>query len=263
MSKTANPVAHGEILPATIERRILPRASRQPRPDSHVLALEELRVHGLERAVVLGTGLLVASTLTWGSLDPSAGGRRQRRRDLAGGRAGACTASRRRHRCGSAGERRRADRGGQPLLRMNDAAAQSELSQARLRLESLQLQAQRLAAAANGNLIAMELRGRQIPMAGMVADATGTQVAPLLTTSTFAEPQRTALTARMRALADRISVLQEQVAQRRGDLATLSGQISSLQEQTALHSKELGIREELARTGLTTVSPYWRRSDCS
>ena len=84
MSKTANSVAHGEILPATIERRILPRASRQPRPDSHVLALEELRVHGLERAVVLGTGLLVASTLTWAALtkcrrSPSASAKSRRR----------------------------------------------------------------------------------------------------------------------------------------------------------------------------------------
>ena len=253
MSKTANPVAHGEILPATIERRILPRASRQPRPDSHVLALEELRVHGLERAVVLGTGLLVASTLTWaaltqvpevavsvGEISPAVAPAPVQH--LEGGIVAEVLVNE--------GEQIEA---GQPLLRMNDAAAQSELSQARLRLESLQLQAQRLAAAANGNLIAMELRGRQIPTAGMVADATGgTQVAALLTTSTFAEPQRAALTARMRALADRVSVLQEQVAQRRGDLATLSGQISSLQEQTALHSKELGIREELARNGLTT-----------
>jgi len=253
MSKTVNHAAEGEILPATIDRRILPRASRQPRPDSHVLALEELRVHGLERAVVLGTGLLVASTLAWaalthvpevavsvGEISPAVAPAPVQH--LEGGIVAEVLVNE--------GERIEA---GQPLLRMNDAAAQSELSQARLRLESLQLQAQRLAAAANGNLIAMELRGRQGPTAGMVADATGgTQVVPLLTAGTFAEPQRAALTARMRALADRISVLQEQVAQRRGDLATLSGQISSLQEQMSLHSKELGIREDLARNGLTT-----------
>jgi HlyD family secretion protein/adhesin transport system membrane fusion protein len=78
------------------------------------------------------------------------------------------------------------------------------------------------------------------------------QAVPPLTSGLFVEPQRAALNARLQALADRVSVLQEQVAQRRSDLATLAGQISAVHEQMELHAKELGIREELARNGLTT-----------
>ncbi|MBL0402632.1 HlyD family type I secretion periplasmic adaptor subunit [Microvirga aerilata] len=232
---------------------ILPRASREERPDSHVLALEELRVHGLERAVVLGTGLLVAATLTWSALthvpEVAAG---------VGEIAPAAASAPVQHLEGgivtevlvSEGEHIVTD---QPLLRMNDAAAQAELAQARLRLESLQLQAERLAAAADGNMVAMDLRGSHGLTTVAVADAGGeTHSVPPLVTGLFAAPQRAALASRLRALADRIAVLQEQAAQRRGDLATLSRQLSSVQEQMALHGKELGIREELARNGLTT-----------
>ena len=253
MSKTATPAADGEILPATVEQRFLPRASRQPRPDGHVLALEELRVRGLERAVVLGTGLLVAAGLAWaaltrvpevavgvGEISPVVAPAPVQH--LEGGIVAEVLVSE--------GETVEA---GQPLLRMNDAVAQSELSQARHRLESLQLQAQRLAAAAEGHIVALDLRGRQTPSARMVANAGGgAQAVPPLTSGMFVEPQRAALNARLRVLADRVAVLQEQVAQRRSDLSTLTGQISSVQEQMALHSKELGIREDLASNGLTT-----------
>jgi HlyD family secretion protein/adhesin transport system membrane fusion protein len=136
---------------------------------------------------------------------------------------------------------------------MNDAAARAELSQARLRLESLQLQEQRLTAAAEGNVIVLDLRGRRnvsVAAAGFAND--GMAALPLMASGPFAVPQRAALDARLRALADRVAVLREQVAQRRSDIATLSGQIAALQEQIALHAKELGIREELSRNGLTT-----------
>lgn len=253
MSKTATSAANGEILPATMERRILPRASRQPRPDSHVLALEELRVHGLERTVVLGTGLLVAAGLTWAALAhvPEVA-------VSVGEIAPTVAPAPVQHLEGGIVAEVLVDEGeaveaGQPLLRMNDAVAQAELAQARHRLESMQLQAQRLAAAADGNIVAVDTRSRQSPTAGIFAHAGGdAQTVPPLTSGLFVEPQRAALNARLRALADRVSVLQEQVAQRRGDLATLSGQISAVQEQMELHSKELGIREELARNGLTT-----------
>jgi HlyD family secretion protein/adhesin transport system membrane fusion protein len=142
---------------------------------------------------------------------------------------------------------------GQPLLRMNDTAAQAELAQARLRLESLQIQSQRLVAAAEGNITAVELRGRQSFAAASVTGSDGYVGAPSLAAKgPFAEPQRAALDSRLRALADRIAVLREQAAQRRNDLATLSGQIASLQDQINLHSKELDIREKLALEGLTT-----------
>ena len=253
MSKTATSAGNGETLPATIDRPILPRASRQPRPDGHVLALEELRVRGLERTVVLGTGLLVAAGLTWaavaripevavgvGEIAPTTAPAPIQH--LEGGIVAEVLVNE-----GEAIEE------GQPLLRMNDAVAQTELAQARHRLESLQLQAQRLAAAADGNVVALDSHGRQGPAAGIIAHAgEDAQTVLPLTSGLFVEPQRAALNARLRALADRVSVLREQVAQRRGDLATLAGQISAVQEQVELHSKELGIREELARNGLTT-----------
>jgi len=252
MSKTATPAVNGEILPASIDSRLLPRASRQPRPDGHVLALEELRVKGLERAVVLGTGILVAAGLAWaaltrvpevavgtGELSPVVATAPVQH--LEGGIVAEVLVNE--------GETVEA---GQPLLRMNDAVAQSELSQARHRLDSLQLQAQRLAAAADGHIVALDLRGRQTPSGNLVASAgTDAQAVPL-NSGMFVEPQRAALNSRLRALADRVAVLQEQVAQRRSDLMTLGGQISAVQEQMALHSKELGIREELASNGLTT-----------
>jgi HlyD family type I secretion membrane fusion protein len=256
MSTTAAPASEVKNLPLAADRHVmelLPRASRQPRPDGHVLALEELRIYGLERAVVLGTGFLVAATLAWATLthvpEVAIGVG-----DLAPKVAPAPV----QHFEGGIVTEVLVHEGdlveaGQPLLRMNDAAAQSELAQARLRLESLQLQAQRLTAAAEGNMTAMELRGRQASAGIVVADAGGEGGSmPALSTSLFIGPQRAALDARLRSLNDRVAVLHEQVAQRRSELATLSGQISAVREQMALHSKELGIREDLARNGLTT-----------
>lgn len=209
---------------------VLPPASRHPRPDSHVLALEEVRIHGLERAVVLGAALLVAVALGWaavthvpevavgrGDLVPMASPAPVQH--LEGGIVAEVLVLE--------GETVEA---GQPLLRMNDVAVRAELEQARLRLESLRLQAQRLAAAAEGDAHGM----------------------PPLPAGIFQLPQRVALEARLRALADRRAVLREQVAQRRSDLATLAGQAVALGQQVALHARELETREDLARSGLTT-----------
>lgn len=251
MSKTAAPSVLGEPAPATTNVVASPRASRQPRPDAHVLALEELRVHGLERTLVLGTGLLLAAGLAWASLahvpevavsigeiaPTSAPAPIQH---LEGGIVSEVLVNE-----GQAVEE------GQALLRMNDAVAQTELLQAQHRLESLRLQAERLAAAADRNAVALDGRSRLAP-AGVLAHAGDDETMPPLGSGLFLEQQRAALTARLRALADRVSVLQEQVAQRRSDIATLAGQISSVQDQMELHAKELAIREDLAKNGLTT-----------
>jgi HlyD family secretion protein/adhesin transport system membrane fusion protein len=218
-----------------------------------MLELEELRVHGLERAVVLGTGLFVAAALAWAALTHVP--------EVAVGRgdiAPAVAAAPVQHLEGGIVAEVLVDEGemveaGQPLLHMNDAAVQAELSQARLRLESLQLQASRLEAAADANIATIGLQGHQGTTAVASAQAPGEALTvPPLTVGQFAAPQRAALNSRLRALADRAAVLQEQVAQRRSDLATLAGQVAALQEQMALHAKELGIREDLARDGLTT-----------
>lgn len=215
---------------APVAAPVLPRASRHPRPDSHVLALEEVRVHGLERAVVLGAALLVAVALGWAAIT--------RVPEVALGRGDlvpmASPAPVQHLEGGIVAEVLVLEgdtvEAGQPLLRMNDVAMRAELEQARLRLESLQMQAQRLAAAAEGGASGM----------------------PPLPAGTFLLPQRAALEARLRALADRRAVLREQVAQRRSDLATLARQAAALEQQMALHARELGTREDLARSGLTT-----------
>jgi len=257
MIATAAPAAPAQnSAPAVVRSSApppLPHASRLPRPDSHVLALEELRVRGLERAVVLGASLLVAAALAWASLthvpEVAVG---------AGDLAPAIAPAPVQHLEGGIVSEVLVTEGdmieaGQPLLRMNDAAVQAELSQAQLRLESLQMQAQRLAAAAESSVVATELRGRQGPTTFASIQSKGEpQKLPPLSAGIFAAPQRAALDSRLRSLADRVAVLNEQVAQRRNDLATMSGQIASVQEQMALHAKELGIREDLASSGLTT-----------
>jgi HlyD family secretion protein/adhesin transport system membrane fusion protein len=208
----------------------LPQAGRRLRPDGHVLALEEVRLHGLERAVVLGTTVLVALALAWAALT--------RVPEVAVGRGDLAPAS-------SPAPVQHLEGGivaavlvvegdeveaGQPVLRMNDVSVGAELAQARLRLDSLQLQAQRLAVAAEGDAGAM----------------------PPLPAGTFLVPQRAALEARLRALADRRTVLREQAAQRRNDATTLAAQGAALEQQVALHAHELSTREGLARDGLTT-----------
>jgi HlyD family secretion protein/adhesin transport system membrane fusion protein len=208
----------------------LPRASRQQRPDSHVLALEEVRVRGLEHAVVLGGAALVALALGWaavtrvpevavglGDIAPAAAPAPVQH--LEGGIVAAVLVQE-----GDGVEP------GQPLLRMSDVAVGAELAQARARLESQLLQAQRLAAAAEG-------------------DARGM---PRLPAGSQQAPQRAALEAKLRALADRRAVLREQAAQRRAELATLGGSAAALAAQAALHQRELAVREGLARDGLTT-----------
>jgi len=233
--------------------RPLPRASRQLRPDSYVLALEEPRVHRLERAVVFGAGLLVASALAWATLTHVP--------EIAVGQgeiAPAVAAAPVQHLEGGIVAEVLVEEGdlieaGQPLLRMNDTAVDAELAQARLRLESLQLQASRLEAAANAKIAAAEPISTQSSVTAPNARASGEAPSVLsFTVGPFTEPQRAALNSRLRALADRAAVLQEQVEQRRNDLATFGGQVAALREQVSLYEKELGIREDLASNGLTT-----------
>ncbi|WP_161600883.1 HlyD family type I secretion periplasmic adaptor subunit [Teichococcus oryzae] len=208
----------------------LPRASRQPRPDSHVLALEEVRVHGLEHLVVIGAGLLVAGLLGWASLthlpEVAVG---------LGEVVPSTAAAPVQHLEGGIVSAVMVEEGelvvpGQPILQLNGATADTEMRQARLKLESLQLQARRLIAAADGN------------MAGLAAPVPGL----------FVAPQQAALDARLRLLADKRTILVEQAAQRRNELTVLAGQISALEGQIALYAGELATREELARSGLAT-----------
>ncbi|MFC3127677.1 HlyD family type I secretion periplasmic adaptor subunit [Pseudoroseomonas globiformis] len=219
-------VPGGETLPVPSP---LPRGSRQPRPDSHVLALEEVRVHGLERAVILGAALLVVGGIVWSATT------RIPELSIGLGEIVPATAPAPvQHAEGGIVTEVLVAEGqfveaGQPLLHMNGTALQADLAQARLRLQSLQAQAQRLRAVAEG--------GSAMPAA--VANG-------------FAVSQRAAFEARLQALSARRDVLLEQAAQRRNDLETWIGQIAALDAQLALHRSELATREALSQQGLTT-----------
>lgn len=208
----------------------LPKASRAPRPDAYVLALEEVKTPGLERVVVLGTGILLAGFLGWAAAT--------RVPELAIGTGEvvpALAAAPVQHLEGGIVDAVLVGEGdlveeGQPLLRMNDAAARAELGQLRIRNASLRLQASRLAAFVKGGLDAM----------------------PPLEAGTMAAPQRDALVSRLQALADRQAVLSAQAAQRQSELATLAGQVGALERQIIMQGAELELRESLAQNGLAT-----------
>ncbi len=205
---------------------VLPPGCREPAPDRHVLALEEVRLHGAERALILGTAGLVAAFLAWASVT--------RLPEVAvapGEVTTAVAAAPLQHLEGGIVEAVLVGEGevvaeGQPILRLNDAAARADLGQIRTRAASLRLQAERLAALVEGHALAGG--------AGLLG------------------PQRAALEARVRAQADRRATAEQGVAVRRGEIAMLTGQASALDRQIAIFRDELATRQGLARQGLTT-----------
>jgi HlyD family type I secretion membrane fusion protein len=207
----------------------LPEPSRAPRADRHVLALEEVRLRGAERATILAAGALVAGFLGWAAATPLP------EIALAPGQVETSVAAAPvQHLEGGIVEQVLVREGetvevGQPLLRLHDAAPRAELAQMQVRLAALRLQAERLAALAAGAL----------PLPGPEA-------------VTLLGPQRAALEARLAAQAARRATLAEQVAQRRSEIATLTGQAAALERQVAMFRDELATRQALARDGLTT-----------
>ena len=209
---------------------VLPHASRTPRPDAHVLALEEVRVSGLEGTVVFGAMLLLAGFIGWAAITvvPEVA--------VGTGEVAPVTAPAPvQHLEGGIVDAVLVTEGelvvaGQPILRMNDAAARADLGQLQIRNASLRLQASRLAALIEGGLAAM----------------------PALESGALAGPQREALASRLQVLSDRRAVLAEQAAQRQSELTSTGGQIAALDRQIDLHAAELEVREALGRSGLTT-----------
>ncbi|MBK1661551.1 HlyD family type I secretion periplasmic adaptor subunit [Paracraurococcus ruber] len=204
----------------------LPRASLQPSPDRHVLALEEVRLRGVERAFILGTAALVAALLAWAQMTPLP------EISVAPGEvATAVAAAPIQHLEGGIIEAVLVAEGeevaeGQPLLRLHDAAARADLGQMRVRNAALRLQAERVAALVAG---------------GDMAEAEGLALA-----------QRVALQARLAAQEAQRATLQEQIGQRRSELATLRGQAQATERQAAMFREELATRQSLARDGLST-----------
>lgn len=203
-------------------------ACRKPSPDRHVLALEEVRLRGVERALILGCGLILAGFLVWAQFTAlpeiaSAPGEVSTTiaaapvQHLEGGivaevlvREGDVVTE------------------GQPLMRMHDAAARAELGQLMIRHTVLRLQAQRLQAVVEGNL------------------------APIGEASQLSGPQNLALASRLTALTDRLGTATEQAAQRGSDIRMLEAQARGLETQILLFQDEFETRRGLARQGLTT-----------
>lgn len=206
---------------------MLPAACLKPAPDRHVLALEEVRPRATERALILCTAALVAGFLARASVT------RLPEITIAQGEiVTAQAAAPVQHLEGGIVDAVLVREGevvtaGQPLLRLNAAAAHADLGQLSARRAALLQQQERLRAMAEG----LALPGGE---------------------STLAGPQRAALASRLTAMADRLATGAEQVAQRRSEAVMLDGQAQALIRQIAMLRDELATRQGLARGGLTT-----------
>lgn len=210
---------------------VLPEATRRPGPDRHILALEEVRLRGAERAIILAAAALLFGFLFWAQVT-----RLPEIAVASGEIATSLAAAPVQHLEGGIVEEVLVREGdvvvtGQPLLHLHDAAAQADLGQMRVRLGALRLQAARLAALLSD---------------GTLPDQPDPVIAALL------GPQRAALEARLAAQAARRATLAEQIMQRRAEIATLRAQAASTERQIDLFRDELATRQALARDGLTT-----------
>ena len=208
----------------------LPQACRKPSPERHVLALEEVRLRGAERALILGCGLILGGFLTWAQFTALP--------EIAvapGEVTTSIAAAPVQHFEGGIIAEVLVREGdvvieGQPLLRMNDTAARADLGQLSIRHAVLRLQAQRLQALVEGQ-----------PM-------------PVGEASLLSGPQSAALASRLTALTDRLGTAAELAAQRGSEISMLESQARALEPQIALFQNEYTTRENLARQGLTTRS---------
>jgi HlyD family secretion protein/adhesin transport system membrane fusion protein len=207
---------------------ILPLASRAAAPEKHILALEEVRSGQLERGLLFGGGLLVLGFLLWATLT------RLPELVLAPGEVVTILAAAPvQHLEGgivetvlvTEGARVAADA---PILRMNGTAARADLGQSRTRAAALRLQRERLNALVEGGAL---------PDEGL---------------EEILGAQRAALAARLRAQANRVATLHEQIAARRSEINTLIGQRRAHSQQIDVLRDELSTRQGLARDGLST-----------
>ena len=206
----------------------LPAACLKPAPNRHVLALEEVRPRATERALILCAAAVLAGFIAWAPVT------RLPEITIAQGEiVTAQAAAPVQHLEGGIVDAVLVREGevvaaGQPLLRLNAAAAYADLGQLNARRAALlQHQQERLRAMAEG----LALPGGD---------------------STLAGPQRAALASRLAAMADRLATGSEQVAQRRSEATMMDGQAQALIRQMGMLRDELAIRHSLARGGLTT-----------
>ena len=223
---------------------LLPQPCRKPSPDRHVLALEEVRLRGAERGLILGGAAMVLAFLVWAqatALPEIAAAPGEVTTNVA--------AAPLQHLEGGIVEEVLVQEGaavtqGQPLLRMHDAAARADLGQLTTRQAVLLLQAQRLQSLVEGLPLLWDGAAAQDPAASLT-------LAPLPSQG-LAAPQNAALESRLAALANRLLTATEQAAQRRSEITMLDRQAAALQQQVTMFQDEFDTRQALARQGLTT-----------
>jgi HlyD family type I secretion membrane fusion protein len=212
-------------------------ADRAPGPTRHMLALEEVRLHGPQRALMLGVAALVATFVGWASvavLPESAVALGEVTTEVAaapvqhleGGIVAAVLVSE--------GDRVRR---GQPILRMDATAAASEHAQQTARLATLDMRAARLAA-----FVAAVSRPGAAPGLAAAAGASASAEAP----------GAAALAARLAGLAGRLAVAEGALAQTRAEAAALVVQTAAAEVEVDLARAERETREALVARGLAT-----------
>ncbi|MDX7950863.1 HlyD family type I secretion periplasmic adaptor subunit [Lichenihabitans sp. Uapishka_5] len=118
---------------------------------------------------------------------------------------------------------------GQPIIELDPGLARPELDQFRARLDGLLMQQRQLAAFKSGS-------GTLVP-------------AQLSTSSPLAAAQNDLLASKRRALDDQRAVLEQQVAQRRAELASLAVQRDTVKQEAGLLAQQVDARQVLVDKG--------------
>lgn len=217
-----------------METRRNPATERTPGPSRHVLELEEVRLKGPQRALVLGAALTLVCAVAWAAttkLPETA---------IAAGEVTTETpAAPVQHLEGGIVAEVMTKEGarvaqGQPLVRMDDTAAASELKRENARLEALDQRAGRL-----------EKFIERVETGPVETEAGGGEVSA-------DHVEDAALVARLAGLAGRLAVAEGSLAQSRAEVAALEAQIAAAAVENELLHAELQARERLMARGLTT-----------
>ncbi len=124
---------------------------------------------------------------------------------------------------------------GTVLMRLDPAQANSELEQLKARESGLELKAERLRAFAAGRAPEFEIQKNS---------------------STLAQDQGNIFDAQSKARETAGQVIDRQIDQRKADIELFERQIASIRPQITLLGKEVAIREELQKKGLTSQVTY-------
>ncbi len=215
---------------------------RAPGPSRHMLALEEIRLRGPQRALVFGAALLFGLGALWATF--------ARLPEVAAATGQVVTespAATVQHLEGGivaeifVREGERVEASG-AILRMDGAAAESEHRQHGARLADLRRREARLAAF---------VEQVETTRAG-AAESWGDAVAGIAALSAREGAGAASLAARLAGLASRLAVVSGELAQSRAEAAALDSQIAATRVETELMRAERATREDLEVRGLAT-----------